>query len=245
MRVPIYKVIAMEITIVLIGVIALATAKNAFAEVEIPSSSITTGIQFMDGQSETTNLDDIQTRLVPVSLTHKKDRFTFGISFSHLAIEGHGIEEQGLGDTKLSIGYDINSAFKVSLIEKIATGDDERYLSTGRNDTAVQVDFSSPMMNPKNAIFAKVGYNFVGKRSDFDLQNSSYLSIGTGYLIQDRTKIGVSLDYRQSIFSDLDDQLGLSAHIDKPLNDTYNLSAFAGYDNTQTSTIGVTLTGKF
>ncbi len=245
MKLSILKVITIEVMIVAFGILALGFAKDSFAADPNNYSEISVGLNYQDGQSELIDSDDVTTTRIPVSLTHKKDKFSFGITLSHVTVDDQYREEQGLGDTVLSLGYDLNKAFTVTLKEKIATGDEDKNLSTGKNDTSLQIDFETPMLDRRSTVFATAGHKFVGKNSELNMQNSSFASVGTGYIYNNRTKIGVSLDYRQSIFEDLDDQLGLSAYIDKPLNDTYSLSAFAGYDNTQSSSIGVTLSGKF
>lgn len=241
MKLSIYKIISMQVAIVLLGILALSFAKKANADV----TTITTGVFYIDGQSDTINSDDVSAFSIPLLISHKQDKFTFGVALSHLSVESGSIDEKGMGDTTLSVGYDVTDAFKISLKEKLATGDEEKGLSTGKNDTSIQLDYFSPLKDNKSSIFATVGHKFVGKKDGLNLQDVSYSSIGTGYIYNNKTSVGVSLDYRESIFSNLDNQLGLSAFINQTLNDTYSLSAFAGYDNTQTGSIGVSLTGKF
>ena len=207
-------------------------------------TTLSTGLSYSDGQSDIINSDDVTSTSIPLLLSVKKDKLSFGVSMSYLTIESGNINEQGIGDTTLSLGYDLTQNFTVKLREKLATGNENKSLSTGENDTSVQLEYFA--VSPKNiSFFGSAGYKFTGKASGQNMQNTAYASIGTGIIYGNKSTIGVSLDYKESVFKNLDDQLGIAAFISKPLNDTYILSGFAGFDNTQTKTIGVSLTTKF
>lgn len=235
----IFKIIFLPIVLILIGALTLSKVVQA-----ADSTKLTTGVFYANGQSDTINSDDVTSISVPLLLSVKKDKLSFGVSMSYLTIESGNINEQGLGDTTLSLGYDLSSNFTVKLKEKLPTGDENRSLSTGENDTSVQLDYFA-IADKNVSFFGSVGYKLVGKVAGQNMQDTAYASIGTGRLYSDKTSIGVSLDYRESVFRNLDDQLGIAAFISKPLNETYSLSGFAGFDTTQTNSIGVSLTTKF
>lgn len=240
MRHSIFKIISLQIVIVLAGVLALSAATAKASE----KYQLSSGMFFIHGQSETVNADNVTSTSVPLLISIKNDRLSFGVSLAYLSVKADGINEQGIGDTTISMGYDINEEFTIKLKEKFVTGDENRGLSTGENDTSVELDYFAPIDNQLST-FATFGHKFTGKAPGKNLQNSFYASIGTGYIYTNKTSIGVSFDYRQSVFKNLDDQLGLTAFISKPINSNYSLSAYAGYDNTQTSNLGVSLTTKF
>jgi len=235
----IYKSISLT---TLLGVLSFATLTQSVHAAD--GTKVTTGLFFINGQSETIDSDDVTSTSIPLLISIKKDKLSFGVSVAHLTVKSGAVSEQGMGDTQITLGYDITDTFGIKLKEKFATGDEQKGLSTGENDTSIQLDYFT-LANNQSSIFGSLGYKFVGKVSGLDMQDSLYASVGTGYINSNKTSIGVSLDYRQSIFKNLDNQLGLTAFVSKPLNSTYSLSGFAGYDDTQTSSIGVSLTTKF
>ncbi|WP_321325433.1 hypothetical protein [Thiomicrorhabdus sp.] len=235
----IFKIILLPIILIVIGSIALSKVAQA-----ADSTKLTTGLFYANGQSETINSDDVSSTSVPLLISVKKDKLSFGVSMSYLTIESGNLKEQGIGDTTLSLGYDVTNNFALKLREKLPTGDENKSLSTGKNDTSVQLDYFA-VANQKVSFFGSVGYKFVGKVTGQNMQDTAFASIGTGRIYGKNTSVGVSLDYRESVFKNLDDQLGIAAFVSKPINETYSLSAFAGYDSTQTNSIGVSLTTKF
>lgn len=224
------------ISIGFLGVNGTAQANN--------QAQLTTGLFYSDGQSEIVNSNDVSAWSVPLLISVKKEKLSFGVSMSYLSLESGELNEKGIGDTTLSLGYDVTNNFTLKLKEKLPTGDTTKNLSTGENDTSVQLDYFAGINN-QVSFFGSLGYKFVGKVAGQQMQNTAFASIGTGRIYGKDTSIGVSLDYSESLFKNLDDQLGIAAFISKPLNETYSLSAFAGYDNTQTNSIGVSLTTKF
>ena len=235
----IFKIILLPIAIIIMGSLLLSQVALAG-----DSTKLTTSILYLDGQGETLDSDNVTTTSIPLLLSVKKDKLSFGVSMSYLTVKSSNLNEQGLGDTVLSIGFDLDPNFTLKLKEKVATGDVNRGLSTGKNDTSVQLNYFANANN-NLSFFGTVGYKFVGKSNAFNMQDSSYASIGTGRIFNSKTNLGVSLDYKKSIFKNLDDQLGVAAFISTPINETYSLSGFAGYDSTQTKSIGVSLTTKF
>ncbi len=238
----IFKVVLLEVTIVMSFIFALGFAKQSIAAEDF---SVSIGYSETQGLSELVNRDDVNTRIVPIEVTKNFGKLQFGVILQQVKVDFANIENQGIGDSILSLGYNINDAFSVSLKEKIATGDEKRFLSTGENDTLIQLDFNQPMMNPKALLFAQFGHRFAGKNNSLKTQDGYYAYLGTGYTYANQTQVGVKLNYQERLFSNLDDRLGLSAYINKPISDNYSLSAFAGFDKTETTTIGVSLTGKF
>lgn len=243
MKIPIFKLFILEVVIVLVVVITLLLAKPVSAA-EQTEFNINIGLQSLNGQSEINPSDSINILEIPVALSAKNSGFYYGVELKKLKAEYQGLNKQGYGDTTLTFGYDLNKQFQISLKEKLAFTS-TKGLSTGVNDTSIQLDFNSEMSQANRSLFATIGYTFTEKSRDYRLQNRPYISLGTGFKLKSNTQFKLNLKYRQNIFAELDDQLGLKAVIDQPLNNTYNLSAFAGIDNTQTSTIGVTLNGKF
>lgn len=229
----------------------MLTAFSFFAQAETTENSgfttkLSTGFFYSSGQSETINSSDSTTSSIPLMLSFKKERLSIGLSTAYISVDSDSFDAQGMGDTTVSVGYDISESpwFTVKLKEKFATGDENKGLSTGKNDTTLQLDYFYPIKS-NTSVFASLGHKFVGKVSGLSMQDTISASLGMGYIYPNKTNIGVSLDYRQSIYKALDDQTGAALFVSKPLNKTYSLSAFGGYDSSETTTAGVTLTTKF
>lgn len=210
------------------------------------TTKISTGLFYSSGQSDTIDTDDATTNSIPFMVSLKQGDFSFGLSTAYISVDSDNFNTKGIGDTTASIGYDLteNPWLTVKLKHKFATGDETEGLSTGKSDTSVQLDYFYPVKS-NTSLFANVGHKFVGKVSGVAMQDTNYGSIGSGYIFSSKTNIGVSLDYRQSVFSDLDDQVGASVFLSRPITKTYSLSGFGSYDNTQTISTGLTVTAKF
>ena len=246
MKTPLHKLFILEVAIVVVVIITLIFSKKVMANNHQPTEvQIKLGLKSLNGQSQITNITPAKVWEVPISLLVKKAKLSFEVEFKQVTLKSKYMIKQGMGDTLLSLGYQIDEQFEISLKEKVSATSSNKYLTTGKNETSLQINYNSPMIKANNRLFATMGYTFTDKSSKFNLQNQAYASLGTKYLLKTKTQIGISLDYKENIFTHLDDQMGLTAYIDQPINSIYNLSAFAGYDITQTSTIGVTLSGKF
>ena len=229
----------------------MLTASSFFVQAVTTETSdfttkLSTGFFYSSGQSDTINSSDSTTSSIPLMLSFKKARLSIGLATAYTSLDSDSFDAKGMGDTTVSVGYDITESpwFTVKLKEKFATGDENEGLSTGENDTTLQLDYFYPI-KPNTSVFASLGHKFVGKVSGLSMQDTVSASVGMGYIYSNKTNIGVSLDYRQSIYKNLDNQTGAALFVSKPLNKTYSLSAFGGYDSSETSTAGLTLTTKF
>ncbi len=201
---------------------------------------------------------DSKTYSIPFMLSWSYQRFNGSLATTYTKINNSKV---GLGDTTLSLGYELggNPVFTLHLKEKFATGDQDKGLSTGENDTSFQLDYFTPL-NDKLSFIGSAGYTFVGKPSNKQplgnkkqaevgknstMQDSATASIGMAYELSSRTGIGLSVDYQQSIYIKLDDQIGLSLFLNQSLNANWNISALVAYDNLQTRSLGITLTTQF
>ncbi|HHS99739.1 MAG TPA: hypothetical protein ENK73_02685 [Thiomicrospira sp.] len=230
-----------------VAFITLFTGLAGFAQAsDDMTTKISTGLFYSSGQSDTIDTDDATTNSIPFMVSIKKGDVSFGLSTAYISVDSNSFDASGLGDTTVSIGYDLTEKpwLTVKLKNKFATGDEAKGLSTGENDTSVQLDYFYPVKS-NTSLFANIGHKFVGKVSGVAMQDTNYGSIGGGYIFPSKTNIGVSLDYRQSIFKNLDDQMGASVFLSRPITKTYSLSGFGSYDNTQTLSTGLTVTAKF
>ncbi len=220
-------------------------AKNAYAEVDISKVYFELGATHIDGQSLTSDSENMRTTLMPLTIKKQHRNLSFGIMLTHLKIKTNQYRHQGIGDSFLTLGYEITPALTLNIIEKMATGDETKRLSTGKNDTSVELKSMIPDLTSNYEFSAKIRYSFIGKNTLYEMQNSAAISIGSLYKFPKKTALGVQLNYQQNAFKHLDNQLGFTTSISKNINQYLHFSAFAGFDNTQTHSFGVSLNGKF
>ena len=203
------------------------------------------------------NADD-KTYSIPFMLSWSYQQFNGSLTTTYTKIDNSKV---GLGDTTLSLGYELGKdpVFTLYLKEKFATGDQDKGLGTGKNDTSFQLDYLTPLSD-KLSFTGSAGYTFVGKPSNnpplgnkkqtgrgksLIMQDSASASIGMTYRLSGTIGIGLLIDYQQSIYTKLDDQIGLSLFLNQSLNASSSISALVAYDNLQTHSLGITLTKRF
>lgn len=217
----------------------LATLSSATTQAETFFSS---GLFYLHGQTDTTEQTPITAWSAPISISHRDQAWFGRISTAWLqqSTEDNGTQTvEGLGDTYLSLGYTLQQmpSLQLSLKYKLATGDENKGLSTGENDLGLQVDYFQPL-NPQYTTFATVGYSLNGKPSQTDIQNTGYASLGLGKNIGIRWQIGMSVDYQQSLYRSLEDQTALSIFSGYLAADKTSWGLMAAYDNTETLSLG-------
>ena len=75
----IFKIIWLQVLIILFGFLALTSIVNA-----ADNTKLTTGLFYTDGQSETINSDDVSALSIPLSLSVKQDKLSFGVSVAYM-----------------------------------------------------------------------------------------------------------------------------------------------------------------
>lgn len=230
----------LSISLLTLGISPLVQAEEAIQK------SISTGIFYAHGQSTTVNTADSKTTSVPLMVNLKKDKLAMSLSTAYVSMEAGDTKATGLSDTTLSLGYDITEMpwWTVKLKHKFATGSADDGLSTGKEDTALQLESFYPL-NSTMSLFTTLGYKWVGKVTGLSMKDTTFASIGGGYSYSSTTNFGASFDYNQSVFTTLEDQVGASVFASKKLNNTFNISAFISYDNTKTTSAGSTISAKF
>ncbi len=205
---------------------------------------------------------DNKTYSIPLMLSWSYQRFNGSIATSY--VKGNN-NEAGLGDTTLSLGYTLINTPNINFIlkEKFATGNKEKGLGTGENDTSIQFDYFT-LLNNQMSFIASAGYIFIGKSTQTGkgqpskhdntkkqsaknsaMQDATYASIGTNYRLTATTGIGLLLDYQQSSDSNLDEELSLSLFLNQSLNSSWSISALIAHDNQHSNSLGLTLTTRF
>ncbi|PLA74805.1 hypothetical protein CYQ88_04235 [Hydrogenovibrio sp. SC-1] len=213
-------------------------------------SRISTGIFYSQGQSQETALSHTTSFAIPYLISIQHQRFYTAISSYWAQLRAPTLTDNtfensaGLGDLSLAIGYNLtkDGSWRFQVKEKFATDDSE--FSSGKNDTAFQLDyFSSP--HPQRFMFYTLGYEWIGKVQALNMQNSLYSSIGLGQVLTSATTLSLSFDYFQSRYTELDDTFNLSLSANYAFNSSWSISGFSSYDTSNTYGIGASIVRTF
>lgn len=207
---------------------------------------VSTGYLYVNGQSTDLNLSNIKLTAIPLSLKVKKQALGVKLSTSYLNLDaGTGITEKGQGDTRLKVSYDVTPKWTVSVQEKFSTGDKAKGLSTGYNDTKFAIDYSAPLSGGKS-VFGSLAQNIKGgKNNNPTYKNSADLSIGMSKVLPNNWVTGASLNYTEASSTALKNTTGGLAFLGHKINKNWNTNAFAGYDSSKTTSIGVSISYKY
>ena len=203
-------------------------------------TKLSTGFFMSEGLSSSSSATDSTLYAVPILLSLKRGRFNVSLS-SGIASISNG-NSTGFTDPTLSVGFDITESpwWSAKIKHKFATSGNSSGLSTGKDDTSYQLDYFN-IYDAKTSLFATLGYKVVGKVTGESMQDSPYASFGLGRVINKGFNVGASLDYRQAVYTSQPDQLGISVFANKKLSKSINISTFGSYDDSDTLSLGVTV----
>ena len=224
----------------------LLISLSSLSSVAIADVKVSTGYLYVNGQNTTTGLKNTKLSSIPVSVKFKNNSLGVKLSSSYLSLNtGTGSTQKGMGDTSLTVSYDITPKFTLSLKEKFHTGDKNKGLSTGFNDTKIQADYSSSIGNGKS-VFTSLAYKVKGgKSSNPTYRNAADASIGMSKILANNWVAGGSLNYAQASTTTLSDTVGVLGFASHKLNKNWRTNLYAGYDNSKTSTVGLGISYKF
>ena len=137
--------------------------------------------------------------------------------------------EQGLGDITASLTRAIYSGQRVLLDAtgkiKFGTASADRFLGTGENDYAAQLDayFLSGKITP----LATLGYKVLGDPPGSKLDNVVYASAGFTYAVDDRLNTGAIFDYREASSSTSTARRELLVFVSRDLQPGWALQGYA------------------
>ncbi len=152
---------------------------------------------------------ETRTDYYPVSLRARSHPWSARIGASRLEISGERFtadggtaprEESGTGDTVLALERALDTWraagtwVELGLEVKLPTGDESAGLSTGEQDTTVEVDVY--LLRGDWTPFATLGYKAVGKAPGLELQDQWLATVGLARRVGPRLSTGALLDYR-------------------------------------------------
>ena len=159
------------------------------------------------------------------------------------------INEKGAGDLVIAGSYQFPPIFKgwvfvdLTVQAKLPTADETRDLGTGETDFGYQLDFYTTL--DRNTWFTSIGYRKRGKTPLYDLENSSFASLGYMRQYGEKTYAGLIYDYRERASSNSFESHELMPFVSYNATDRVSLMAYtvAGFTNSSADrTFGLQLT---
>jgi long-subunit fatty acid transport protein len=208
------------------------------------SVKISTGYLYVDGQNSDLDSSNSTLTAIPLSLKFKNDALSIKLSSSRQELNSGNKTTNGLGDTSLKVSYRLTPSWTVSLKEKFSTGDKTKGLSTGYNDTTLQVGYSKAL-SEENRVFSSLSYKIKGGKSDIpNYKNAASVSVGLSRKMNENWRGGISLNYSQASNIKLDDTLGTLMFLGHKINKNWGVNSFIGTDNIGTQSLGLSISYK-
>lgn len=126
-------------------------------------------------------------------------------------------------NTEASLDMAIDFTAKV----KLGTANEEKGLGTGENDYTFQAELYS--YYDQFTLFGILGYKFRGDPPSVNLSDSWLAFLGSHYRLTSSLNTGVDFYYQEALFSDVDDQMELSAFLRHKISNTQFLRGYLIY----------------
>jgi hypothetical protein len=181
---------------------------------------------------------------IPVTFSIRQQRLRWSLGTSYLRQSQNDDTQKGMGDTRLSVAFDVNHWLTVGYKHKFATGSESRGFSTGEDDDELYLDFFHALSS-STSLFATTGYKWVGKGDRTDRRNAGRAAIGMGYRISSNFSILASLDHYQSSYTSSSDINSITAMASYKLTDTVGLSWFVNGDSSDAYSAGTMINYSF
>jgi hypothetical protein len=248
MRSLVFPAVAMLAVLDTPAICEEATSKPL--EVEGPSFSLSSGVDYSSGKYGQPQSTDIVVGLTNLTVT--TGSLQFGASMPYLNIVGPayvvigatglpvvinpkagtgGTERSGWGDLNLSATYTLPSGilddFDLSLTgrTKIATANSAKGLTSGATDFAFSFDVSRQFDNW--GPFVTFGYTVPGNPSFYAFNDAPSFSIGSSLQLNESFVVIASYDFDGSISSTLADAQQLFTSASWLLNDRWSFTVYA------------------
>lgn len=134
--------------------------------------------------------------------------------------------ESGLGDitlrgtTELAEEGDVMPWLGLTLKAKLATADETRFLGTGKNDYAAQLEMA------KGIVDGYVGYKYLGDPDYVDFNNVAYGALALSHKSSDETRYAIEGYMEQAAIDGNDPKREVSLILDHWLNDQKRISGY-------------------
>ncbi|MGB5586281.1 MAG: hypothetical protein WBN78_00815 [Gammaproteobacteria bacterium] len=108
---------------------------------------------------------------------------------------------------------------------KFGTADEDKGLGTGENDYSLHADVYK--FFGSTTLIISGGHTVRGDPDGYELENVWFASGGVAFRVNDDTRSGIFLDWRQSAVDGSDDPAELSGFLSKELGQSLDLAAYA------------------
>lgn len=176
-------------------------------------TSVSLGAEYTSGDYGTSSKTGIW--YFPATLRYETDRYMMALTVPYVVVDGtgnvvaggraHGLPagatsttsrtESGLGDIELAGSYaiaqDADSRLGLGGFIKFGTADEQKNLSTGEDDVAVQIEAEKTWTD--NTLFGTAGYKILGDPPGIDYDNVFYGSVGVSHQLDASRSAGVEL----------------------------------------------------
>ena len=258
------RFISRHLTLVLISSLVWPLLLQA-QEADAITQKISLGSHFSSGKYGAEDETDIF--FFPVSYELAKFPWVLNLTASYLGIKGPSdvfletgnigrgrvgtnemIDEKGVGDLVIAGGYQSPPIFNgwvfvdLTVQAKIPTADETRDLGTGETDYGFQLDFYTTL--DRNTWLSTFGYRNRGKTPLYDLENSSFASLGYMRQYGERMYAGLIYDYRERASSNSFESHEVMPFVSYNVTDKLSLMAYtvAGFtDSSADRTFGLQL----
>lgn len=210
-----------------------------------PQAQLMFGAFYSNGQNESVSTTNSEIIGFPVGLSYQDNRWSASVFTSYLRTYRYDQVKlnkpvSGMGDTFLSVGYDLMQApwATLSLNHKLPTGSVDNGTSTGKSDTGVQLDYFSSLSDTQS-IFSSLSYKVTGKVDGVDMKDPIFASVGLSQSISASTYIGASLDYNQSIYKSVSDTTGVTVFSGVQVDKRRQLFFSGSYDSSKNYQFGI------
>ncbi len=176
--------------------------------------SISTAFDFSKGRyGEKTQTEMTATVIQTKYVTNA---FSFQIDLPYLTLSKSTGNREGIGDVVLGTVYnvfyhpDFALAVDVGFKLKIPTASRHDGLGTGETDESLQI-YAYKSLDDVTLMFG-IGYKWVGQPDNSDYRNVVSGSTGIIYQLSERSSVGTLVDFRQSVFSTLNNQTEITLY---------------------------------
>jgi len=212
------------------------------ATIAEPTWVLSTGFDYTTGDYGGSGNTEIVT--LPFSASYEVDRWTYKLTVPYVYISGSANVVSGVGTvgpgvrsgsgTASGLGDPVFAVTYATLVDpqrplldltaKVKLGVADRDIGTGESDLMFQADLYQTYGDWTP--FGTLGYRFLGDPSGGDIEDGFYVSAGASYRLDEPTRVGAVLDWRQRTVSGGEDAVELTAFVTRRLDDQWKVQGY-------------------
>jgi hypothetical protein len=181
---------------------------------------------------------------LPVTISVRRQAMRWSLGSSYLRQTQNDGTQQGIGDTRLGVSFDVNHWLTLGYKHKFATGSESRGFSTGEDDDKLYLDLYHPL-SYSMSLFASTGYKWVGEGDRTDRRDAGHVAVGMGYRFDTDFNFLVSFDHYQSSYTTSSDINSITLMASHRMDKSVSLSWFVNGDSSDAYSAGTTINYSF